>query len=697
MRKVKALSIRVGVDIGGTFTDLVALRPSGAVATLKIPSTPQDYGLGIIDGLRKLSDAAGFSPGDIGDIVHATTVATNTVLEQKGARTGLVTTAGFRDILELKRLRIPVLYDLQYVKPLPMVPRHLRFEVEERLGPDGSVWRPLQEDSAQKIADQLAAADVEAVAICLLHSYANAEHELKLEEIIRERLGGDVYIARSSSILPEIREYERTSTTVVSAYVGPTVATYLDRLGASLRAADIRVPLRVVQSNGGAMSRQNAVRSPAHLLESGPAAGVIACARAASELGLDRVISLDMGGTTAKAAMIEGGKPARTTEYEVGAGINLSSKLVKGGGYAVNLPFIDVSEIGAGGGSVVSIGNEGTINVGPRSAGAVPGPACYQKGGLEPTFTDAVVALGYLNQTALAGGQLPIDASLAREAIRNHVADPLGKPAMEAAFGVFSLAAATMTRAVKAVTTFRGRDPREFTLFAFGGNGPVAAFAVARELGIQTVMVPPAPGVFSAFGLPLADIEHEMTRSMVTPCVPANSDKIYSVALELKQRGALALEADGFRPDDMEFTHLVDMRYVGQAFELTVEVPANAINVDAALDAFHAEHDRTYGHHSPDDMVEIINLRVVARGKHQSSNGGSLVHKSSPSQSGVQRTAFFGQQGMHDVPVVAREDLSSSFAGGPLIIEEYDSTCVVPPEASVRVDQRGNIEMRIDQ
>ncbi len=391
-------SYRIGIDIGGTFTDIALVDDAGTVEIRKVASTPDDYSRGIASGLGELITDLAIDPREITGIVHATTVATNTILEFKGALTGLVTTAGFRDVLELRRLRVPVLYDLQYDKPPPLVPRRLRLEVSERLGPDGRVRIPLCEDDVVRAAERFQAENVEAVAISFLHAYANAAHELRTEEILRDILGERVYICRGSEILPEIREYERTSTAVVNAYVGPVIRNYADALAGRLAAIGVDAPIEMMHSGGGIMPLAASVRRAASLVELGPAAGVIACARLVrGERSGANIISFDMGGTTAKAALIENGEAARTDEYEVGAGINLSSKLVKGGGYPIKMPFIDVSEIGAGGGSIVALDGLFRVTVGPESAGAAPGPVCYGRGGTRPTLTDVFVTLGYIN------------------------------------------------------------------------------------------------------------------------------------------------------------------------------------------------------------------------------------------------------------------------------------------------------------
>jgi len=678
----------LGCDIGGTFTDIV-LRGAGTVHTLKVSSTPDDYSRAILTAVREIRDAFGIAPGEIDAVVHATTVATNTILEHKGAKTALITTEGFRDVLEMRRLRIPVMYDLQYDKPAPLVPRRLRYELPERMGPRGEVRKPLDEEQARVVAKRLLEEGVESVAICLLHSYANAAHEQRAAELVRQQLNGKAYVSLSSDILPEIREYERTSTAVVNAYIGPIVRHYVSSLSTQLKGAGVTGPLHIMQSNGGTMSAAAAAQKPAFLVESGPAAGVIACADIARSAGLGNVISFDMGGTTAKAAIVEDGEPARTTEYEVGAGINVSSKLVKGGGYAIKLPFIDISEIGAGGGSIVALDAAGSIKVGPQSAGAVPGPACYGLGGKEATFTDAAVVLGYLNPDYLVGGKLRIDSRLSRDAIERKVAQPLGFDVQRAASGVYAIAVATMTRAVKAVSTYRGRDPRDFALVAFGGNGPVVAVAIARELQMRRVLIPPAPGVFSAAGLLFSNVEHTQQRSVFQQTTAVDAQRLEKLfaGLEAEVRGEMRKE--GVADARVGVKRLADLRYTGQAFELTV--PAETPDVAAIEAAFHAEHKRTYGHASQGDPVDLINIRVIASAAPESKEGFAERLKDAQVASPAQgrRRAYFDGKAM-DTPVLGRAALGKRMQG-PLIVEEFDATCIVPPGASAELDAHGNI------
>jgi N-methylhydantoinase A len=688
---------RLGIDIGGTFTDVVLLGGDGAMRTRKVLSTPDDYARGVIEGALGLLDAAGVAPGEVTGIVHATTVASNTVLEGQGARTALITTAGFRDVLEMRRLRIPVMYDLQYDKPAPLVPRRRRYEVVGRTGPGGETWRELDEGSVLAAAEAVRSDDVDALAISLLHSYASPAHEHRVAELVRPIVGDGVYVTCSADILPEIREYERTSTAVVNAYVGPAVSTYLRSLTGKLAESGITASLEIMQSAGGTMSSAAALRRPAYLVESGPAAGVIACAQLARHTGRTNVISFDMGGTTAKAAMLEDGEPVRTTEYEIGGGINLSSRLVKGGGYAIKLPFLDVSEIGAGGGSIVGIDGFGRASVGPRSAGAAPGPVCYGRGGEQPTLADALAVLGYLNPGQLAGGAVTLDIPAAHAVLRDTVADRLGLPVLEAAHGVLMVAVATMTRAVKAVSTYRGRDPRDFALCAFGGNGPVVGVEIARALGMRHVLVPPAPGVFSAVGLLFSQTEHELVRTLLVRAHELEPEAVSAAYAALEDEARASLADEGIAPETATLARLADLRYAGQAYELTVRVPDGAVDTLRLTADFVAEHVRTYGHGSPTDPVDLVSIRVLARvNREASTTRFDTVREQAPAAAEVTRQAYFGPAaGLMDVPVFGRAALAAGEVDGPAFVDEYDSTTVVPPGSTARLDAFGSIEIDV--
>jgi N-methylhydantoinase A len=536
-----------------------------------------------------------------------------------------------------------------------------------------------------------------------------------------------VYLSLSVDVLPEIREYDRTSTTVINAYIGPIVRSYLVSLLAQLDAAGVGGQLLIMQSNGGIMSAEAATELPAQLVESGPAAGVIAAHRLAARLDLPNLITFDMGGTTAKASLIEGGALIQTTEYEVGAGISLSSRLVKGGGHALKLPVLDISEVGAGGGSIVWIDGGGALKVGPRSAGAQPGPACYGLGGVEPTATEANVVLGYLGADGLAGGSVSIYPELAERAIATRVARPLGLGMLEAAYGVFAVAIANMIRAVKAVSTYRGRDPREFALLAFGGNGPIFAAAMARELGVGRVLVPPSAGLFSAFGLLEADLERHVVQTFGGRIEEIDCAELNAVLGRMEREARTAVTSPHPSPlpegegDSVVCRRLADLRYAGQAYELTVTAPDGEIGpseLDALADAFGAEHERTYGHRATDEPIELVNLRVMARldrprtetvrplpgGQTKLGDGGTAradgrggLSASLPSGSHRRtRAAYFGPtHGIVETPLLARSDLTRTPRHGTLIVEEYDATVVVPPDCLASLDAAGNLVIEV--
>jgi N-methylhydantoinase A len=707
------------VDIGGTFTDVALAGDDGAVAVAKVPSTPDDYARGVLDGVRHVLARTGRAPGEASAVVHGTTVATNALLERRGARTGLLTTRGFRDILEIRRLRVPRLYDLTWEKPPPLVERALRLEVDERLDAGGGVLRPLDEAGAAAAIGQLRAAGVEAIAVCLLHAYANPAHEARLGALLRELAPG-TYCSLSHQVLPQIQEYERTSTTVINAYLGPTVERYLATVLDGLAALGLRAPLLVMQSNGGCMGAAAARRLPAALVESGPAAGVIAAAALGRAAGERCVLALDMGGTTAKAALLQDGRIPLSSETEIGAGVTVANRLNRGGGYLLSLPAVDLVEVGAGGGSLLWIDPGGVLCVGPQSAGAAPGPACYAAGGLAPTLTDANVVLGYLNPDWLLGGALPLDAGAAHRAVAEQVARPLGLPPEAAAFGAYRVAVASMVRAVRAVSAERGHDPREAALVAFGGNGPLHAAAVAQALGMPRVLVPPSPGLFSAFGLLAAEVEHHFLRThlrRLDQLGAGDLDALNRVVGDLAAAARATLAAEGYPSGRTAFQWAADLRYLGQSYELSVPL---AVRDDAALDAagvaalahaFGDAHERTYGHRAAAEPVELVNVRLAARGVPSAPRGlpagppapGAPAGRGAPGAPGAdggragraprsRRRAYFGpERGWAETPVIARADLGSRPCAGPLIVEEYDATTLVPPGWRVRLDGRGTI------
>jgi len=688
------MQTRIGIDIGGTFTDLVFMGSEGQVLRAKVLSTPDDYSEGIAQGLagavREGLDLAGISR-----ILHGTTVATNALLEGKGARVALLTTHGFRDVLEIRRLRMPVLYDIRWRKPEALVPRRLRFEIEERVDSDGRVERPLDEARARATIAAMLDAGVDAIAVCLLNAYANGVHEARLRELIRER-DTRIPVTLSSELLPEIREYERTSTTVVNAYVLPLVRDYLAGLEGRLRDQSIDKPLTIMQSSGGAMSASAAAERPIHIIESGPAAGVVGAAELARRLGNLSLLSFDMGGTTAKAALVDAGQFLRVNSLEVGGGINIAGRLLSGGGYHVRAPAIDIAEVGAGGGSIARLDAGGGLRVGPDSAGAAPGPACYGRGGAMPTVTDANLVLGLINPRALAGGGLAMRPELAEAALQKEVAGPLRLALQDAAWGVHRVANATMARALRAVSTERGRDPRDLAMLAFGGNGPVHAATLARLLDITRILVPPVPGLFSALGMLFPEMEHHYVRTFKQRLARLDLAALDAAFRALESDGGAALVAEGFAAPEHRFERLLDLRYAGANSELTL--PLRTGDDAAALrERFAVLHEQQYGYRSDTEAVETMNVRVIARAAGKGSQvPDRLVVDDRGATRHELRTVYFGPQfGARPTRVCGRGDLSATWTAGPLLVEEFDSTTVVPPDGRARLIAWDTIEIEL--
>jgi N-methylhydantoinase A len=694
------VSYRIGVDIGGTFTDIVLLGSDGLVHTKKISSSVDDYARAIVEGLADLFAETGVAPSAIEEIRHGTTVASNAILEHKGARVGLITTKGFRDVLELRTLRMPRLYDMGWIKPPPLVERYLRQVVDERVNHRGQVERTLDPADAERAVDALLAEKVEAIAVCLINSFANPMHELMLRDIVRRR-APQLPLSISAEVLPEIKEYERSSTTVINAYVMPIVTTYLKTMRQRLDAAGIPARLLLMQSNGGLMTDKAAAERPMHIIESGPAGGVIGAQALAQASGLGRIITFDMGGTTAKASIVEDGKLTRAQEYAVGAGIMVGSRLLTGAGYALKVPAIDLAEVGAGGGSHVWLDAGGALQVGPESSGAVPGPVCYGTGGTVPTVTDANVVLGLLNPSHLIGGALKLNAGKTHAAFKAAIADPLGMSPEAAAYGAHAIAASNMIRAIKAVSMERGRDPRDFALFAFGGSGPLFACGMARSLGIVRVIVPPAPGLFSSFGLLYAEVEHHYTRSFRRLLRQADLDEIERAWAELAEQATAQLAEEGFSGERARLVRSAALHYMGQSFDLVVPVPDGPIDqrMMAYLEeAFGTEHEKTYGHRAgAEEPVELVVIEVVGQGVRDGAGMPDRIVLSRPEpETAPSRRVYFGREmGWLETPVLRRSDLARRRTG-PVIVEEYDATCLVPPGALAQLDDVGCIAIALN-
>ena len=690
--------VQVGVDIGGTFTDIVLCRPDGRLHVKKISSTPDDPSRAVIAGLGEVLAENGLDPAAVDTVVHGTTVGSNCILERTGARTGLLTTRGFRDVLEIGRIRTPDMFDLEWDKPQPLVRRRLRLEADERMAADGSVIRPLDEDSVRAAAEIFMAEGVESVAVCFLNSYRNPAHERAAASLLRQICAG-MNVTASCAVLPEMKEYERTSTTVVNAYVQPVMRRYVRRLEAGLRDMGIAAPLLVVASNGGILSAEAMGERPVFAVGSGPAAGVAGAARLGTALGEEDLIVFDMGGTTAKASLVEAGRLTLTSEYEFREGITTPSRFIKAGGYMLKVPAIDIAEVGAGAGSIAWLDAGDLINVGPRSAGAEPGPACYGLGGDRPTVTDANVVLGCLNPESLAGGSLKLDASLAEASIAGALG-ALGLGPAQAAYGIRRVANANMARAIRAVTIERGRDPRRFTMIAFGGSGPVHAVDLARALEVRRVLIPMLPGVFTAAGMLASDVEHHFVHSFSGRLDALDIAAANEVLAGLARSGVAALESDGYGPEERAFSCLADLRYLGQGSELTTPIGAARIDgsaLDVLRQAFAEEYRRTYGHQAG-DPIEMVNLRVVATGRRPDRLRFEVVTGGVEAQP-VERSwrpVFDGEaEAFRNTEVLPRSALLESAVDGPVIVESYDSTVVVPAGCRVEGDAAGNLLIEV--
>jgi N-methylhydantoinase A len=686
---------RIAVDIGGTFTDIALLTDIGLIHQSKVSTTPDDPSLAVIDGVRKLLAELAIPSEAVAEVLHGTTVGSNTILQRKGARTGLITTQGFRDVLEIGRIRMPDMFDLTWDKPKPLVPRRHRVEVVERMAADGTVVEPLSEPSVIAAGQALVADGIEAVAIAFINSYRNSDHEAQAEAILRARFP-QLLVTTSCAVLPEMKEYERTSTTVVNAYLLAAMRQYLQRLEEGLRSIGVRAPILVMTSNGGMLAANVTCEKPVLVVASGPAGGVIGAARLGACRDDRDIIVFDMGGTTAKAVIIEDGRPTMTSEYEFRDGISTSSRFIKAGGYMLKVPAIDIAEVGAGGGSIAAIDNGGLLVVGPQSAGAFPGPACYGLGSEQPTVTDANVVLGFINGNSLAGGNLAIDSRLSEAAIRKHIGEPLGVSLEDAAHGIRAVTNAAMARAVRSVTVERGRDPRDLTLMAFGGNGGVHAPDLARQLGIPRVVIPPMSGIFSAIGMLAADIEHTALRTVGRYIHRMTTADLKEIKADLRGEVSNRLSDDGYTAERTAFLWEADLRHEGQATELTV--PFQGEEFADIRERFIAEYFKMYGYRD-ETPIELMKVRVAGRGLRENRlnfDDMKIATRASDSRRGERSISFSRGEPAVAVPIVDRGALDNTPQQGPLIIEEFDATIVVPPDARVHKDKIGCIVLELE-
>lgn len=686
-------AVVIGVDIGGTFTDVVVIAGRRRFVR-KVLSTPVSYHEGVLEAVRMGLGDAEVVPGAVTAVTHATTVGTNAMLQRNGAITALVTTAGFRDVLELRRMRSPEPYDLEWRKPDPLVPRNLRFEVEERLDSHGCVIRPLDPQSVLAVIDALKRiGPVESLAICLLHSYRSAQHELEVAGALNHEFPG-LSLSLSSEVLPELGEYERTSTTVADAYIKPVVNEYLAKLEAGLVRLGVAAPLYVMQSNGGCLTAATARTQAYRTVESGPAGGVLAAAQVCMESNYELGIAFDMGGTTTKASLVESGRPVYAPFYEIGAPLTVGSRMLRGGGYLIRGPAVDIAEIGTGGGSQLWIDAGGQLAVGPQSSGASPGPACYDLGGAVPTLTDADVFLGYVNPSQLAGGALRIDRELARRALETLMPVLRVTTPEEVGFQATLVATAGMARAVRAISVERGVDPKRCVLITYGGAGPVHAAQLAGVMEVPRVVVPPMSGVLTAAGLVGAKIEREFVTAVWTELRAELGASLAGVIADLKERALAELRLQGWKPRDARFEASADLQYEGQANHLNVPLPpTRGAWAAGLLGDFHRMHERVYGYQQPAAVVQLINLRLRAL-----VDVGTTSVLSPPSSDGASaagretttRLCYFGS-GWTSTTVISRSMLSPRWVPGPIVVDESNTSIVVRPGCRARRDRLGNV------
>ena len=677
------MSYKLGVDVGGTFTDVFLLNEKdGALEVHKVSSTPDDPSRAIMKGISEILQDLKISPEQITYLAHGTTVATNAIIEQKGGKVGLLTTKGFRDLLEIGRQTRPHLYDLQLDYPPPVVPRDLRLEVTERVLHTGEVLVPLDEDSVQKQIRYLKEKDVGAVSVCLLYAYINPRHEAKIKEMVRQEMP-NCYISISHEVLPEFREYERLSTTTLNAFLMPIMDTYLRNFQRKVIEIGIQASPRINQCNGGIMSVETACRFPLRTTLSGPSAGVIGALFIGNAIQEKNLVSFDMGGTSTDVCLLDRGISSISNDRWVG-------------GYPAKIPSVDVNAVGAGGGSIAWIDLDGLMKVGPKSAGASPGPVCYLRGGSEPTVTDANVVLGRLNPKYLLGGRMKIDRNAAKSVMQK-LGKNLGLGYIETALGVIRIVTANMVKAIRAISVEKGYDPKEFSLMAFGGAGPLHATGVARELDISKIIVPTTPGILCAMGLLVANARNDYVKTFLMNMDSANIDKINEIFRELEEEARNWLSDEGFTPKAQKLSRTIDMRYVGQNFELSVAAPSGIFkpsDLDGLMSGFYQEHEQNYGHYVPGEPIQLVNYRVTAQG---TTSKLELKRPDTMAEEGksnimTHREVFFDAETPTRTPVYDRSSLLPAHRIlGPAVIEQMDTTTLVFPGDIAKIDEVRNI------
>lgn len=676
--------VRIGIDVGGTFTDFVmADENTAALSFYKVPSTPADPSIAIADGTREMLAHFQVPASDVEYFGHGTTVATNMVIERRGVKTGLITTRGFRDVLAIGRQTRPSLYDYHVQKPAPLVPRWRRLENEERLDARGQELRPLDEKELESQVINLVKEGVQSIAVAFIHSYRNPAHEEQARRVIN-RVAPGVHVSISSDVLPEFREFERTSTTVLNAYVAPKMQHYLEKLCERIVEIGVKVDPLTFHSNGGLLPVKTVERLPVLTCLSGPAAGVIGSAVIGASAEISEIITFDVGGTSTDVSLISKGRPSFT-----------SDRLVAG--YPVKMPMVDIHVVGAGGGSVARLDDVGALKVGPESAGAVPGPVAFERGGSVPTLSDANIVLGRLHPNNLLNGRMKINREAAVVAIQEQIATPLGISVEEAAHGILRIATANMSRAIRAISTEHGHDPSEFVLFAFGGAGPLHAAEVARECGISNILIPHEPGTMCARGILLSDISRDFVRTLLAPLNDESWTEAGHMIQEMLKEGENWLAMEKVQPEQRQYHLAIDARYSGQTHDIRVPIDGiDASDKEAFTAEFHRIHHAQYGHDHKGRLVEIVSCRVQAIGLVPKNIIPKFVQKGAKSVAGI-RAVYFGRDfGWLDTPIYQRDSLAvDTKLIGPVIIEEMSSTNVVLPEQTVCVDDSGNLRIEI--
>lgn len=675
------MKYRIGVDTGGTFTDVALIaEATGDILVTKVPSTPENSAIGVMDGVKQILSKNNIPTDKISFFTHGSTVATNTLLERKGAKTALITTKGFKDILEIGRQTRPDLYNFRVRRSKPLIPRNLRWEIDERINAQGEVTKDFQREDINELMEMIRRDNIESLVICLINSFLNDENEVKLRDMLTEEFP-DLSITISADILPEIKEYERTSTVAVNGYVMPKMHFYLRDLEKSIKEYGISSELYIMQSNGGIITTDTAVEQPVRTVLSGPAGGVISGTDVARQTGIGNLITIDMGGTSLDAALINDGEPQYTTNSRIND-------------FPINVPMVEMHTIGSGGGSIAWIDSGGALRVGPHSAGADPGPVCYNKGGTEPTVSDANAILGRLNPDSILGGKMKMNLEGAKKAVEEKIAKPLGLSVEEAAEGILKVVNANMVRGIRVVSVEKGHDTRDFSLLAFGGAGPLHAVDIAHELESKNVIVPFSPGINCATGMLIADVRHDYVNSFISTTSSIDYDRLNQSLKALENVARETLGAQGFDDEHTEIIYSIDLRYAGQAYDINVELEdadADESALDKAVRNFHEIHERIYGFSRTEEKLETVNVRLSSFGLIEKLESKKLEAGSGADVPYTTRDVYFDGE-FHETKIFQRSDLYLDYSfEGPAIIEQLDSTTVIYPDQPTRVDTYGNL------